>query len=66
MMKRLILAVAAAMAISAPAAAQTYRFAIVPKAMNNPYFDLSRDGCIRPFTKPFSDITVIKSANPRS
>ena len=24
---------------------ETYRFAIVPKAMNNPYFDLSRDGC---------------------
>ena len=28
------------------AAADAYRFAIVPKAMNNPYFDLARDGCM--------------------
>jgi len=26
-------------------AADSYKFAIVPKAMNNPYFDLARDGC---------------------
>ncbi|MCQ4162495.1 sugar-binding protein [Roseomonas sp. GC11] len=33
-------------ATSTPAAAQQrYRFAIVPKAMNNPFFDLARDGC---------------------
>jgi ribose transport system substrate-binding protein len=32
--------------VRAPAhAADLYRFAIVPKAMNNPYFDLARDGC---------------------
>jgi ribose transport system substrate-binding protein len=36
MLKRLILAAAAVAALSAPAMAQTYRFAIVPKAMNNP------------------------------
>jgi ribose transport system substrate-binding protein len=48
MMKRLILAAVAAAALTAPAVAQqTYRFAIVPKAMNNPYFDLSRDGCMK-------------------
>ncbi len=48
MMNRLILAAAAALALATPAAAQqTYRFAIVPKAMNNPYFDLSRDGCMK-------------------
>jgi ribose transport system substrate-binding protein len=46
MLKRLALAAAAAAVLAAPAMAQTYRFAIVPKAMNNPYFDLSRDGCI--------------------
>jgi ribose transport system substrate-binding protein len=30
----------------ASAADKTLRFAVVPKAMNNPYFDLSRDGCL--------------------
>lgn len=30
-----------------PAHAQTLRFAIVPKGMDNPYFDLSRDGCMQ-------------------
>ncbi|MBW4034821.1 MAG: sugar ABC transporter substrate-binding protein [Proteobacteria bacterium] len=31
----------------APAkAGKTYDFAIVPKSLNNPYFDLSRDGCM--------------------
>jgi ribose transport system substrate-binding protein len=28
-----------------PAVAQTYKFVIVPKAMNNPFFDFARDGC---------------------
>ncbi len=27
--------------------AKTLRFALVPKGMNNPYFDLSRDGCMK-------------------
>ena len=27
-------------------AADAYRFAIVPKAMNNPFFDLARNGCM--------------------
>jgi ribose transport system substrate-binding protein len=46
-MKRFVLAALAAAVLAGTAAAQdqTYRFAIVPKAMNNPYFDLSRDGC---------------------
>lgn len=30
----------------ASSADKTLRFAVVPKAMNNPYFDLSRDGCM--------------------
>src|ERR1700733_691339 len=25
---------------------KTYDFAIVPKSLNNPYFDLARDGCM--------------------
>jgi ribose transport system substrate-binding protein len=31
---------------TAHAAGTTYSFAIVPKSLNNPYFDLSRDGCM--------------------
>jgi ribose transport system substrate-binding protein len=31
---------------SSAGAAEAYRFAIVPKAMNNPYFDLARNGCV--------------------
>lgn len=38
---------AALFATAAPAADKTLRFAVVPKAMNNPYFDLSRDGCMK-------------------
>lgn len=38
---------AALFATAAPAADKTFRFAVVPKAMNNPYFDLSRDGCMK-------------------
>ena len=34
------------LARTAPAA-ETLRFAVVPKAMNNPYFDLARDGCMK-------------------
>ena len=38
---------AMAVALAGPArAADDYRFAIVPKAMNNPYFDLARNGCM--------------------
>lgn len=43
---KLILAGAiAAYAASGVAAAQETTFALVPKAMNNPFFDLARDGC---------------------
>ena len=47
-MRPTLLALAAAMAalLAGPAHAEKLRFAIVPKAMNNPYFDLSRDGCM--------------------
>jgi ribose transport system substrate-binding protein len=32
---------------SAPAAAKEYVFALVPKNMNNPFFDQARDGCMK-------------------
>lgn len=44
-----LLLIAAAVAIAAgngSAADKKLRFALVPKAMNNPFFDLSRDGCM--------------------
>lgn len=48
-MKKLLLAAVAMLALGVAdrsARAADYRFAIVPKAMNNPYFDLSRNGCM--------------------
>ena len=46
---RAIMIVAVALAIGsggACAADKKLQFAVVPKAMNNPFFDLSRDGCM--------------------
>jgi ribose transport system substrate-binding protein len=40
------LAVVVASLGGAAYAADTYKFAVVPKAMNNPFFDLTRDGCM--------------------
>ncbi|WGF86503.1 sugar-binding protein [Marinivivus vitaminiproducens] len=47
-MKRMLLASAALLAMAMPgmAQAQEYTFALVPKALNNPFFDLARDGCM--------------------
>ena len=48
-MKKMLLACVAMAGLlgqaTLPAKAADLRFAIVPKSMNNPYFDLSRDGC---------------------
>jgi ribose transport system substrate-binding protein len=50
-MKKLLLAAGISMVAvtcgmgRAHAADQTYTFALVPKSLNNPYFDLSRNGC---------------------
>jgi ribose transport system substrate-binding protein len=44
-MKSILLGCAAAIGFLAQAEAAPLTFAIVPKSMNNPYFDLSRDGC---------------------
>jgi ribose transport system substrate-binding protein len=47
-MKKLIsAAVLAAIAVPGVATAQELRLALVPKAMNNPFFDMARDGCYR-------------------
>jgi ribose transport system substrate-binding protein len=47
-MKRLILAALAVALCASPAlAAEKLKFAVVPKAMNNPFFDVARDGCIK-------------------
>lgn len=47
-MKKIILATVAAVIMASPAfAQQKYRFAVVPKAMNNPFFDVARDGCLK-------------------
>ncbi len=45
-MKRL-LAATALLSIAGAVQAQDYTFALVPKAMNNPFFDLARDGCFK-------------------
>ena len=44
-----LLAATALAAVLAPVGAfaqESYTFALVPKAMNNPFFDLARDGCM--------------------
>lgn len=46
-MKKLLLAGLTIAMMAAPAFAQTYKFAVVPKAMNNPFFDVARDGCMK-------------------
>src|ERR1700760_4608705 len=44
-MRKLVLAGIAIAMIATPAFAENYKFVIVPKAMNNPFFDFARDGC---------------------
>ncbi|MCY4184373.1 MAG: sugar-binding protein [Rhodobacteraceae bacterium] len=45
-MKKILTATAVAMMLASAAMAD-YTFALVPKAMNNPFFDLARDGCFQ-------------------
>src|SRR5579863_3032033 len=44
-MKTLLLGAVAAVALMGSAYAEP-KFALIPKGMDNPYFDLSRDGCM--------------------
>ena len=49
-MRRILLATSALVLLALPAGAQedeVYTFALVPKAMNNPFFDQARDGCMK-------------------
>ena len=46
-MRKILLAGMAIALMATPAFAQTYKFVIVPKAMNNPFFDVARDGCLK-------------------
>jgi ribose transport system substrate-binding protein len=46
-MRKILLAGMAFAMMATPAFAQTYKFVIVPKAMNNPFFDVARDGCLK-------------------
>lgn len=46
-MRKLLLAGIAVAMMATPAFAADYRFVIVPKAMNNPFFDFARDGCLK-------------------
>ena len=45
-MKTLLLGVVGALALIGAAHAADMKFALIPKGMDNPYFDLSRDGCM--------------------
>lgn len=48
MKRRVLAALFALTAWVGPAAgAEKLRFAVVPKAMNNPFFDIARDGCLK-------------------
>ena len=44
-MRKALLAAAVLAMTATPGFAQNYKFVIVPKAMNNPFFDFARDGC---------------------
>lgn len=44
-MRRFLFAGMAVAMMATPTFAQSYKFVIVPKAMNNPFFDFARDGC---------------------
>ncbi len=58
MKKLLLAAVATASLMSVAHAADTYKFALIPKGMDNPYFDLSRDGC-QAEAKKLGNVTCI-------
>jgi ribose transport system substrate-binding protein len=61
-MKKLLLAACAVAALagaSSLAEAAKYKFALVPKAMNNPFFDLARDGCKKAETESNGEIECL-------
>ena len=46
-MKKILALTALSMLAAPVASAADLTFALVPKAMNNPFFDLARDGCFK-------------------
>lgn len=46
LIKTLAMAAVAVTGLTGASMAQDYTFAVVPKAMNNPFFDLTRNGCM--------------------
>jgi ribose transport system substrate-binding protein len=50
-MRTLAITALATTAMIGVAEAKDYTFAVVPKAMNNPFFDLTRDGCMEEAAK---------------
>ncbi|WP_131119614.1 sugar-binding protein [Lichenihabitans psoromatis] len=58
-MKSMLLAAVAVVSLMSVAhAADAYKFALIPKGMDNPYFDLSRDGC-QAEAKKLGNVTCI-------
>lgn len=55
-MKKLLASALATALLLPGAASADYTFALVPKAMNNPFFDLARDGCYKA-QKELADVT---------
>ncbi|WP_025769899.1 sugar-binding protein [Thioalkalivibrio sp. HK1] len=55
-MKKLLASTLATALLLPAAASADYTFALVPKAMNNPFFDLARDGCYKA-QKELDDVT---------
>ena len=45
-MRKLLLGAVGVLALMGAAHAADIKFALIPKGMDNPYFDLSRDGCM--------------------
>ena len=65
MMALCVAALSSLLLASSAGAAEAYRFAIVPKAMNNPYFDLARNGCVEEAKKlRNSDVVALLGGLP--
>lgn len=57
-MKGILLTTAATLCLISATQAADYKFALIPKGMDNPYFDLSRDGCLAE-AKKLGNVTCI-------
>lgn len=67
-MRKTLLAAAVLAMMATPGLAQSYKFVIVPKAMNNPFFDFARDGCqkrAKEFGKSNASTRVLSNTSRR-